>query len=168
MRDVGVLIVRLVLGGLMAGHGAQKLFGWFGGHGLRGTAGWLESLGLRPGGGWAAVAGAAEFGGGVLTALGLLHPLGPLAVLASLVMAAAKAHWGKPIWVTSGGAELPLINGAIALGLMLAGPGRFSADHALGLRLPKPVIALAVLATAAGVAAGLGCAMAKLKVMTNW
>ena len=35
--DFGILIARIVLGVLMAGHGAQKLFGWFGGGGIQGT-----------------------------------------------------------------------------------------------------------------------------------
>ena len=46
--DTGLLVVRLVVGSLMAAHGAQKLFGWFGGHGLAGVAGYFESLGFRP------------------------------------------------------------------------------------------------------------------------
>jgi len=46
--EAGLLLVRVVLGGIMAAHGAQKLFGWFGGHGLAGTGSWLESVGLRP------------------------------------------------------------------------------------------------------------------------
>src|SRR5687767_13895981 len=63
MADLGLLGLRLTAGGLLAGHGAQKLFGKFGGYGLEGTAGWLESIGLRPGKPWATLAGASEFGG---------------------------------------------------------------------------------------------------------
>src|SRR5258708_21563801 len=48
MRDIGLLILRLVMGGLLVGHGSQKLFGWFSGPGLKGTAGFLESIGLKP------------------------------------------------------------------------------------------------------------------------
>ena len=33
--DMGLLLVRVVLGLVVAAHGAQKLFGWFGGYGLR-------------------------------------------------------------------------------------------------------------------------------------
>ena len=47
--DSGILIARLVLGLLMAAHGAQKLLGWFGGHGIVGTAGFFEALGFKPG-----------------------------------------------------------------------------------------------------------------------
>src|SRR2546428_13481754 len=105
MRDIGLLILRLVMGGLLVGHGSQKLFGWFNGPGLKGTAGFLESLGLKPGMLWAIGASAGEFGGGMLTALGFLHPLGPFGKIGAMTMAIAKAHWGKPIWASQGGAE---------------------------------------------------------------
>ena len=137
MSDLARLIVRLVLGGLVAGHGAQKLFGWFGGGGREATAAMMESLELRPARGWALLAGASELGGGLLTALGMLNPLGPLGILGSMTMATRKVHWGKPIWVTSGGAELPVTNAAVALALALAGPGRYSVDRALGTGLPR-------------------------------
>ncbi len=136
MNDWAALVVRLGQGALMAGHGAQKLFGSFGGHGLEGTSGFMEMLGLRPGRPWAVLAGLSEFGGGVLTALGLLNPLGPIGVIASMSMATAKAHWGKPIWVTEGGAELPVTNTVISGALLLSGPGKYSLDRALGIRLP--------------------------------
>jgi putative oxidoreductase len=45
-------------------------------------------------------------------------------------------HWGKPIWNTAGGAELPLTNMAAAAALAIAGPGRYSIDRMLGIRLP--------------------------------
>ncbi|MDQ3863955.1 MAG: DoxX family protein [Actinomycetota bacterium] len=136
VNESAPLIVRLVQGSLMAGHGAQKLFGAFGGHGLEGTSGFMEMLGLRPGRPWAFMAGLSEFGGGVLTALGLLNPLGPLGVIGSMSMATRKAHWGKPIWVTEGGAELPVLNIAISTALMIREPDAYSLDRLLGIRLP--------------------------------
>src|SRR5712692_6403604 len=51
---IGLLLVRLVFGVLMAAHGSQKLFGWFGGYGLTGTGAFFEQLGFRPGGLFAA------------------------------------------------------------------------------------------------------------------
>jgi putative oxidoreductase len=135
MKSLGLLLLRLTFGGLMMGHGAQKLFGAFEGHGPEGTGQFLESMGMRPGRFWAHAAGWSEFGGGLLTALGLLHPAGPLMTIAPMVMATTKAHAGKPIWVTSGGAELPVTNMAIAGALTLAGPGVFSLDSILGTRL---------------------------------
>jgi putative oxidoreductase len=136
MRDCGVLMLRVVVGGLLAGHGAQKLFGAFGGPGLSGVAGWLESMGLRPGRFWAWMAGLGEFGGGTLTALGLGGPLGPIMAISAMVTASLRAHWGKPIWATSGGAELPLTNIAVGTALALSGPGRYSLDRLFGIKVP--------------------------------
>ena len=136
VNEAAPFIVRLAQGSLMAGHGAQKLFGSFGGPGLEGTSGFMEMLGMRPGRPWAYLAGLSEFGGGVLTVLGLLNPLGPLGIIGSMSMATRRAHWGKPIWVTEGGAELPLLNIAVATALMIREPDRFSLDRVLGIRLP--------------------------------
>jgi putative oxidoreductase len=136
VNETAPLIVRLAQGTLMAGHGAQKLFGSFGGPGLEGTSGFMEMLGMRPGRPWAYLAGLSEFGGGVLTALGLLNPLGPLGVIGSMSMATRKAHWDKPVWVTEGGAELPLLNIAVSTALMIREPDRYSLDRVLGIRLP--------------------------------
>ena len=152
MRDLGLLAMRLTAGGLMAGHGAQKLFGWFGGYGPEGTGGWLESLGVKPGKQMALVAGASEFGSGVLTALGLLSPLGPVGMLAPMAIAARTAHRDKPIWVTEGGPELPVLNMAVGAGLALTGPGRYSLDRILGIRVPPLLGLVAVAGVAAGVA----------------
>ncbi len=150
MRSVGVLIVRLTVGGLLAGHGGQKLFGWFGGQGLDRTAGWLETLRLRPGTAWAPLAGGSELGGGILTALGFLNPLGPIAGIAAMTMAWAKVHRGKPIWVSAGGAELPMTNAAVLAGLALGGPGRLSVDGLLGIRVPRRLGVAALGAAIAG------------------
>ncbi len=139
-RDFGLLILRLIVGGLITGHGSQKFFGWFSGPGLKGTAGWLESMGMKPGTPWATGAATSEFGGGLLTSLGLLHPLGPMGTMAAMIMATATAHRGKPIWVTAGGAELPVTNMSAALALILTGPGRFSLDRLFGIRLPRTLV----------------------------
>lgn len=152
--DLGLLGLRMTVGGLLVGHGAQKLFGSFGGYGLDGTAGWLESLGLKPGKAWAVLAGASEFGGGSLMALGLLNPLGPIATYGAMLMAWNKAHVGKPIWVTAGGAELVLTNIAAATAVALAGPGRYSLDDAFDIETPTWVSLMALGGVLAGFAVG--------------
>lgn len=154
MTSLALLIIRATVGGLLAGHGAQKLFGAFGGSGLKGTAGWLESMNLRPGRHWALLAGWSEFGGGLLTTLGALNPLGPIASLGAMLMATFKVHRGKPVWVTAGGAELPIINMAVQTGLMLSGPGRLSVDGLLGLRISRWFGFTAVVAMITAVALG--------------
>lgn len=153
-NDAGLLLLRGSFGSLMTGHGAQKLFGWFGGHGLNGTSMWLESMGFKPGKPWAIAAGVSELGGGLLTDLGLLHPLGPLLTLGSMGVATFKVHWGKPIWVSSGGAELPILNIAIATALSISGPGRYSLDNLLSIRLPRWLAIPGGVLAAAGVAYG--------------
>jgi putative oxidoreductase len=137
LRDLAVLVVRVTVGGLLAGHGSQKLFGWFGGHGLAGTGGWFEGMGFRPGQRWASIAAASELGGGLMTALGFLNPIGPLAAMGSMLVATLKAHAGRPIWVTEGGAELPVTNLAVLSAVAIAGPGRLSVDRLIGRRLPR-------------------------------
>ena len=153
--DLALLVLRLVVGGLVAAHGAQSLFGAFGGGGLGGNTAFLAGLGLRPARLWALLAGLAEFGGGALVLLGLLYPLAPVGVLAVMAMAAATVHWGKPIWASEGGAELPLAYAAAAIVLLLAGPGAYALDRALGLDLGW-------LAVPALVGAALGIAVALL------
>lgn len=153
--DWVLLMLRVVVGLLLAGHGAQKLFGWFGGHGLAGTTGWLASTGMRPASFWAFMAGLSEFGGGVLLALGLLSPLGSLGIVAAMIMAVIKGHWGKGLWAMNGGSELPLTYLVVALALAFTGPGSYSLDAALGLALPPITLWAGLAAVILGVAAAL-------------
>jgi putative oxidoreductase len=153
-EDLGLLALRVTAGSLLAGHGAQKLFGSFGGYGLEGTAGWLGSMGLKPPKAWAALAGASEFGGGLALALGALNPLGELALAAPMLMAWNKAHTGKPVWANAGGPELVWTNLAIAVAVGLIGPGRYSVDEALGIEVPDWAIGVVAAGVAAGVVIG--------------
>lgn len=132
LRDLALLGSRSVFGGYLAAHGAQKLVGAFGGHGLDGTGGFFVSLGLAPGRQMAAVAGASELGGGVLTALGHLHPAGPVAIASTMGVAASTAHRGHGPFAADGGPEAALYAAAAATVLAAAGPGRLT----VGKRLP--------------------------------
>jgi putative oxidoreductase len=136
--DAAILVLRILIGLLFVGHGAQKLFGTLGGPGLSGFAGWLESLGIRPSRVWAPVAGLSELVGGVLLALGLLNPLGPLGIMASMLVAIVKVHWSKGLWVTNQGIEYPLVLFVVCGVLGLLGPGRLSLDASVRVALPMP------------------------------
>jgi putative oxidoreductase len=151
--SAGLLLGRLVLGFLMAAHGAQKLFGWFGGHGLAGTGGFFESLGFRPGRAFALAAGLAEFGGGLLLALGLLGPIGPALIVSVMVVAALAVHRSNGLFAMNNGVEVPLLYAAGAVALALTGPGAYSLDALLGLE-PLWTPAAAWTALAVGLAGG--------------
>jgi putative oxidoreductase len=141
--DIALLILRVVIGLVVAGHGAQKLLGWFGGPGIEGTSGFLGGmLRFRPGRFWAVASGLAEFGGGLLLALGFLSPLGSAGVAASMITAIFSVHWSKGLWNSNGGIELPLTNLAVAVAAGIAGPGRYSLDNLFGISLPEPATGL--------------------------
>jgi putative oxidoreductase len=147
--DVGLLVLRIVVGAFFVGHGAQKLFGWFGGHGIAATGAAFEGMGLRPGRTMAAIAGISELTSGVLFAAGLLTPLAAALLIAVMTLAIAIVHWRHGPWVTEGGWEYNLVLIAVAFAVTAVGPGKYSLDRALDLDLAG--IGWALIALAAGV-----------------
>jgi putative oxidoreductase len=131
--SVGLLVLRVLVGALFAGHGLQKLLGWFGGHGIDGTAGFFDSLGLRPARAMAIGAGMAEFGGGLLFALGYVTPLAAALISAVMFCAIWTVHRVNGLWVTDGGYEYNLVLLAIAFAVTAIGPGKLSADNWVGI-----------------------------------
>jgi putative oxidoreductase len=150
MRNVILLSARLVLGGYLSVHGAQKLFGVFGGHGLDTTGHAFERIGLTPGKPMATLAGASELAGGLLTATGVADPAGPLAIIGAMTVASATHRANGPL-AANGGFELPVTNLVAAAALAAAGPGRLR----LGRPLPRPL---------AGAAFGAGALLAALSL----
>jgi putative oxidoreductase len=128
MEDLGLLIIRVVIGALFIGHGAQKLFGWFGGYGLKGTGDWLASIGLKPGVTMALFAGLAELVGGLLFTLGLFTPLAAVLIAGTMIMAIAKVHGAHGLWATQNGYEYNLTLIAVVIGVALIGPGSYAID----------------------------------------
>jgi putative oxidoreductase len=130
--EVGLFLIHAVIGTLLMGHGAQKLFGSLGGYGLEGTAGYMESFGLRPGKPVAAAAGSAELVGGTLLAVGLFTPLAAALIASTMLVAARTDHAGKGLWIFNGGAEYVLTVAAVVIGLAFNGAGAWSVDAAIG------------------------------------
>lgn len=128
LASTGLLLIRLVVGLTFAGHGVQKLFGWFGGYGPKGTGGWLESIGIRPGVTMAILAGLAELVGGLLFAAGLLTEVGAALIIVVMLVAIAKVHAKNGYWVSSNGIEYPFVLIVVALGVALTGAGDYSLD----------------------------------------
>ena len=137
--SLGLLLLRLVVGVIMAAHGAQKLLGWFGGYGLRGTGQFFEQLGFQPGPAFAAAASISEIVSGLLVALGFLGPIGPALMISVMIVAAMTVHWEHGLFASKNGIELPLLYGIAALGLALTGFGQYSLDNWLGIAGHLPI-----------------------------
>lgn len=126
--ELGLLLLRVVIGLLFAGHAMQKLAGWFGGYGLAGTGGFFESIGIKPGRTMALVAGIGELAGGLLFAIGLFTPLAAVLIVVPMVIAIAKVHGKNGLWITQNGYEYNLVLIVIAVAVALTGPGDLSLD----------------------------------------
>ena len=151
--QLGLLVLRVVVGLLFIGHGAQKLFGMFGGYGIEGTGNFFESLGMKPGRLNAVAGGSAELVGGALLALGLLTPLAAVLLIATMVVAIATVHWSNGVWSSEGGYEYNVTIIAAVFAVTATGPGDWSLDHALSIDAHGTGWALAALG--AGVVGGL-------------
>lgn len=125
MIELGLLIIRLLIGLSFAAHGSQKVFGWFGGYGPKGTGGFFDSIGIKL---MAVLAGLAEIAGGLLFAAGLWTPLGAALIALTMLVAIIKVHAKNGYWVTSNGYEYILTLIAIAVGVALIGAGEYSLD----------------------------------------
>jgi putative oxidoreductase len=146
MLSIGLLLVRLVFGLLLAAHGAQKLLGWFGGPGLAAVAGGFGSMGFRPGRLFAAVASLTEITAGLLLVLGFLGPIGPALAISVMIVAMGSVHWKNGVFAANNGVEVPLLYATAATALALIGPGACSLDVILGLgALSTPTVQITVL-----------------------
>jgi len=153
--SIGLLLLRVVVGLIMAAHGAQKLLGWFGGYGLRGTGEFFVQLGFQPGSAFAAAASISEIVSGVLVALGFLGPIGPALMVSVMIVAAMTVHWEHGLFAANNGIELPLLYGAAAFGLALTGFGQYSLDAALGIARGWPA-SVTWIALTVGIIGGFG------------
>ncbi|MEV0286947.1 MULTISPECIES: DoxX family protein [unclassified Kribbella] len=159
--DVGLLLVRLGVGAVLAPHGLQKLFGWFGGPGVGGTAQYLRGHGFRPAKLHAIAAGLSEFGGGLLVALGLLTPLGAAVMAGTMIVAMASVAGKRGFFANTGGIEFPLALCLGALAVAFTGPGDISVDALFGIAYHGTAwglgaVALALIAAGGTLATRLG------------
>jgi putative oxidoreductase len=155
--SIGLFILRLVIGLLFMGHGAQKLFGILGGGGLAGTGAQFDAIGLRPGRRNAVIAGLGEFGGGLLVLLGWFTPLGAAAIIAVMVAAIWTVHARNGLWVSDGGFEYHLVVIAAVFALAGVGAGGWSLDHALAFA--DNGVTWAIVAALVGSLAGAGAVL---------
>lgn len=161
--NLGLLILRLVVGLTIAAHGAQKLFGWFGGSGFGGTLKMQERMGLKPPALWASFVILGEFGAGLSLALGFLTPLGAAGMFGAMFMAIVKSHWKNGFWNSKRGFEFPLQLLAAAVAIGFTGPGRYSLDALFGIVWSTPLLFL-ILALAALLVDIIGLAISRTAI----
>ncbi|HLJ09384.1 MAG TPA: DoxX family protein [Acidimicrobiia bacterium] len=127
----GLLVLRVAVGLLLAGHGAQKLFGWCGGGGLTAATWFFQSVGYRPPRLMAGLSAVAELVGGVALAAGLGTPLAAAVVIATMLNAAVAAHTRNRLFAIDGGYGYPVGISMLAVTLGFTGAGALSLDAIL-------------------------------------
>ena len=148
MPSLGLLLLRLVTGGIFMAHGYPKLFGGPGkpvpalaaaklgpgfteaweAHGGENWANRLQTLGVPYPKVMAVVTGLLELVGGACLLLGWQSRPAALLLIGEMAVATQKVHWKNGLMASKGGYELNLSLIAACLALLLAGPGRASLD----------------------------------------
>jgi putative oxidoreductase len=124
-HDVGLLILRLVLGVTLAAHGYNKFFG---GGRIPGTARWFESIGMKPGKFHATVAASTEMAAGLGLAVGLLTPIPAAGFVSLMLVAAWTVHRNNGFFIVKEGWEYNLVLAVSAVVVATLGAGRLSLD----------------------------------------
>jgi putative oxidoreductase len=133
--DVSLLVLRIIVGIIMAAHGAQKLFGWFDGHGMEGLVGFLGPV-------LAYAVAIGEFFGGVGLIVGFLTRFSAASLIVIMIGAIVKVHGPNGFFSGKGpesmmkyaGFEYNLALIGLLVPILLCGPGRIS----VGRFLPLP------------------------------
>lgn len=133
--DLGLLVLRVVVGPVLAFHGFAKIFR---GGRLAGTGRWFDSIGMRPGHLHARFAAGGELLTGTCLTLGILTSFAGLGLVGLMSVAAWTVHRGSGLLVTGNGWEYNLVLGAIGVAVATIGPGEWSLDGAIGIDLNGP------------------------------
>jgi putative oxidoreductase len=124
------LPVRLALGVIFIGHGAQKVLGSFSGPGFNAFISYPAPFPfMRPAWLWMAAAAVSELAGGILVLLGLLTRVGAFLIAVTMIVVIAGVNW--PVFFGGKGFEYPLALLAMCVALLISGGGYLSVDKAL-------------------------------------
>lgn len=158
--DIGLLILRITIGGIVAIHGAQKLLpARHGGMGIATTTGFVDSLGFRPAKAFAWLLALTELGAGLALAAGCATPIAATLLVAVMVAAILALHFDKGFFATDGGYEFPFVLAIGALATAFAGGGQWSFDRVLDWTLAGEAWGIT--------AAVAGCAFGSLALATR-
>ena len=162
-----LLVLRVVPGLLLIGHGLQKLVPprysppllHAVGHkfAVRG----FEQLGIRPGLPAVLLAALAEILGGFSLGAGLLTPVGTILISAVMTTAILTAHARNGIWSTRGGFELPFLLLVLSFVISALGAGSYSINawahvsNWAGIHWSMSAVARAGIVLAIGACAGI-------------
>ena len=157
-QHLGLLVLRVGLGVVLAAHGLQKLFGWWGGSGVTGFKNSLSDVGYQHADILAYVSAGGEVVSGVLLVLGLFTPIAAAGALAFLIngllaTVSARPHSPNFSFFLPEGHEYQITLIVLAVGVILCGPGRYGLDAGRGWA-HRPFIGSFV-ALLAGIAAGI-------------
>ena len=133
--DVGVLVVRVVLGVVFLAHGVKHA------RGREKTTRWFASIGFEKAGFQWLMSTATEIGVGVLMISGLLTGLAAAGAIGIMFVAFWTVHRPAGFFITAfmkdgidvEGWEYVFTLSLAALALAIAGPGEISIDHGIGL-----------------------------------
>lgn len=129
--DIGLTILRLVLGAIFIAHGGQKLFVY----GFAGVAGAFGQMGVPAAGFVGPAIALIEFFGGIALALGLLTRLAALGIAATMIGAIFLVHLPAGFFAPNG-IEFPLALLGAAATLVITGAGKYSLDGLINRRQP--------------------------------
>jgi putative oxidoreductase len=136
-QDLGLLLLRLVVGAFLIAHALQKAFGLWGGPGFDGFAKSLTDMGFQHADILTYVAAGGQLAAGVLLVLGLFTPVaaaGALAYLVTGILAEAMAAHEEARLQSflTDGHEYKVILVCVVAAIILIGPGRYGLDAGRG------------------------------------
>lgn len=128
IAQYGIVPLRVALGIIFIGHGAQKAFGLFDGPGIDAFAQMLAGLGLQPPLLHAYLAAYTELIGGLLLFLGMYTRFAALGIAGTMVVAIITVHLSGGLFAQNNGFEYPLTILTACIALMGTGAGPLSVD----------------------------------------
>lgn len=128
-QDIGLAIIRVIVGITFLAHGSQKLFQF----GVPGVAGMMGHLGIPFPTLSAVLIIAAEFGGGLFLLLGLFTRLAAIPIAFSMLVAILQVHLKGGFFLPTG-FEYALVMLASTVALAIAGGGACALDNVIAKR----------------------------------